>query len=73
MISRNSCVPSATSSMSVSAATAPETSRSAPAACTRLADSFGWEGGDEVPPGSSLIEIDLIENDRCRQVAEHDP
>src|SRR5580658_1380819 len=27
----------------------------------RLAYSFGWEGDDEVPPGSSLIEIDLIE------------
>ncbi len=26
----------------------------------RLAYSFGWEGGQEVPPGSSLIEIDLI-------------
>jgi uncharacterized protein YndB with AHSA1/START domain len=29
----------------------------------RLAYSFGWEGDDEVPPGSSLIEIDLIEQD----------
>jgi uncharacterized protein YndB with AHSA1/START domain len=29
----------------------------------RLAYSFGWEGDDEVPPGSSLIEIDLIERD----------
>lgn len=27
----------------------------------RLAYSFGWEGNDEVPPGSSLIEIDLID------------
>jgi uncharacterized protein YndB with AHSA1/START domain len=27
----------------------------------RLAYSFGWEGSDEVPPGSSLVEIDLIE------------
>ena len=27
----------------------------------RLAYSFGWEGSEEVPPGSSLIEIDLIE------------
>jgi uncharacterized protein YndB with AHSA1/START domain len=27
----------------------------------RLAYSFGWEGDDEVPPWSSLIEIDLIE------------
>ena len=27
----------------------------------RLAYSFGWEGKDEVPPGSGLIEIDLIE------------
>ena len=25
----------------------------------RLAYSFGWDGGEEVPPGSSLIEIDL--------------
>ena len=29
----------------------------------RLAYSFGWEGSDAVPPGSSLIEIDLIERD----------
>ena len=29
----------------------------------RLAYSFGWEGSEEVPPGSSLIEIDLIEQD----------
>ena len=29
----------------------------------RLAYSFGWEGIEEVPPGSSLIEIDLIERD----------
>jgi uncharacterized protein YndB with AHSA1/START domain len=27
----------------------------------RLAYSFGWEGDQAVPPGSSLIEIDLIE------------
>jgi uncharacterized protein YndB with AHSA1/START domain len=27
----------------------------------RLAYSFGWEGDEEVPPGSGLIEIDLIE------------
>jgi uncharacterized protein YndB with AHSA1/START domain len=27
----------------------------------RLAYSFGWEGRDEVPPGSSLVEIDLFE------------
>jgi Activator of Hsp90 ATPase homolog 1-like protein len=63
MSPRNSCVQNATGGMSFSAATAPETSRSAPAARTRLAYSFGWEGGDEVPPGSSLIEIDLIDND----------
>jgi uncharacterized protein YndB with AHSA1/START domain len=25
----------------------------------RLAYSFGWDGNDKVPPGSSLIEIDL--------------
>ena len=29
----------------------------------RLAYSFGWDGNEEVPPGSSLIEIDLIEHD----------
>jgi len=29
----------------------------------RLAYSFGWEGGEEVPPGSSLIEIDLEDRD----------
>ena len=29
----------------------------------RLAYSFGWETNDEVPPGSSLIEIDLFEQD----------
>src|SRR5262245_20865659 len=27
----------------------------------RLAYSFGWEGHEKVPPGSSLIEIDLID------------
>jgi uncharacterized protein YndB with AHSA1/START domain len=29
----------------------------------RLAYSFGWDGREEVPPGSSLIEIDLIARD----------
>jgi uncharacterized protein YndB with AHSA1/START domain len=29
----------------------------------RLAYSFGWEGHEDVPPGSSLIEIDLIDRD----------
>jgi uncharacterized protein YndB with AHSA1/START domain len=29
----------------------------------RLAYSFGWEQDEEVPPESSLIEIDLIERD----------
>jgi uncharacterized protein YndB with AHSA1/START domain len=29
----------------------------------RLAYSFGWEEDEEVPPGSGLIEIDLIERD----------
>jgi uncharacterized protein YndB with AHSA1/START domain len=29
----------------------------------RLAYSFGWDGHEEVPPGSSLIEIDLIDRD----------
>ncbi|TIX49933.1 MAG: transcriptional regulator, partial [Mesorhizobium sp.] len=27
----------------------------------RLAYSFGWEGNDQTPPGSSLVEIDLVE------------
>jgi uncharacterized protein YndB with AHSA1/START domain len=27
---------------------------------SRLAYTFGWEGGEKVPPGSSLIEIDLM-------------
>jgi uncharacterized protein YndB with AHSA1/START domain len=29
----------------------------------RLTYSFGWEGDEEVPPGSSLIEIDLVDRD----------
>jgi uncharacterized protein YndB with AHSA1/START domain len=29
----------------------------------RLSYSFGWEGSSEVPPGSSLVEIDLFERD----------
>ena len=29
----------------------------------RLAYSFGWEGSEEVPPGSSVVEIDLIDRD----------
>jgi uncharacterized protein YndB with AHSA1/START domain len=29
----------------------------------RLAYTFGWDGDEEVPPGSSLVEIDLIERD----------
>ena len=29
----------------------------------RLAYSFGWDGDQEVPPGSSLVEIDLIDRD----------
>src|SRR5207245_3517535 len=29
----------------------------------RLAYSFGWEGSEVVPPGSSLIEIDLLDQD----------
>jgi uncharacterized protein YndB with AHSA1/START domain len=29
----------------------------------RLAYSFGWDGREQVPPGSSLIEIDLIDQD----------
>ena len=27
---------------------------------SRLAYSFGWDRGDQLPPGSSLVEIDLI-------------
>src|SRR5215207_5449352 len=27
----------------------------------RLAYTFGWDGREKVPPGSSLIEIDLID------------
>src|SRR5215831_2997601 len=27
----------------------------------RLTYSLGWDGNEEVPPGSSLVEIDLIE------------
>jgi uncharacterized protein YndB with AHSA1/START domain len=27
----------------------------------RLAYSFGWEGREDMPPGSSLVEIDLVE------------
>jgi uncharacterized protein YndB with AHSA1/START domain len=27
----------------------------------RLAYSFGWDGSEVVPPGSSLVEIDLVE------------
>jgi uncharacterized protein YndB with AHSA1/START domain len=29
----------------------------------RLAYSFGWEGSEEVPPGSGLVEIDLVDRD----------
>ena len=29
----------------------------------RLAYTFGWEGSEEVPPGSGLVEIDLIDRD----------
>jgi uncharacterized protein YndB with AHSA1/START domain len=29
----------------------------------RLAYSFGWEGDDAVPPGSGLVEIDLLDRD----------
>ena len=32
----------------------------------RLAYSFGWEGRDKTPPGSSLIEIDLIDRGVAR-------
>jgi uncharacterized protein YndB with AHSA1/START domain len=29
----------------------------------RLAYTFGWDDREDVPPGSSLVEIDLIEQD----------
>ena len=29
----------------------------------RLAYSFGWKELDKIPPGSSLIEIDLLEQE----------
>jgi uncharacterized protein YndB with AHSA1/START domain len=29
----------------------------------RLAYSFGWQGRDKTPPGSTLIEIDLMQRD----------
>jgi uncharacterized protein YndB with AHSA1/START domain len=29
----------------------------------RLAYSFGWEGNDNVPPGSGLIEVDLLDRE----------
>src|SRR5262249_12709837 len=29
----------------------------------RLAYSFGWDGNDEMPPGSRLVEIDLLDLD----------
>jgi uncharacterized protein YndB with AHSA1/START domain len=29
----------------------------------RLAYSFGWDGSEEVPPGSGLVEIDLLDRD----------
>ena len=32
----------------------------------RLAYSFGWDGREAVPPGSSLIEIDLIDQEAGR-------
>jgi uncharacterized protein YndB with AHSA1/START domain len=38
----------------------------------RLAYSFGWDGDAEVPPGSGLIEIDLIDPRRWHPVA-HGP
>lgn len=30
---------------------------------SRLAYTFGWEGSENVPPGSSLVEIDLAPKD----------
>lgn len=27
----------------------------------RLAYSFGWDGNEKIPPGSSLVEIDLVD------------
>jgi uncharacterized protein YndB with AHSA1/START domain len=37
----------------------------------RLAYSFGWEGSDVMPPGSSLIEIDLLEQPDGTLLAPH--
>ena len=37
----------------------------------RLAYSFGWDGSEVVPPGSSLVEIDLIEQPRRNAAAPH--
>jgi hypothetical protein len=36
----------------------------------RLAYGFGWEGSEEVPPGSSFVEVDLIDD---RDGGGHDP
>ncbi len=33
----------------------------------RLAYSFGWDGSEVVPPGSSLIEIDLTSSSRTER------
>ena len=38
----------------------------------RLAYSFGWDDDANVPPGSSLVEIDLLERER-RHAGAHDP
>src|SRR5215207_6178314 len=38
----------------------------------RLAYSFGWDDSEVVPPGSSLVEIDLIEQ-HGRNAAAPDP
>ena len=39
----------------------------------RLAYSFGWDGSEVVPPGSSLVEIDLMEICRRRRTPRKRP
>jgi uncharacterized protein YndB with AHSA1/START domain len=36
----------------------------------RLAYSFGWDGSEVVPPGSSLVEIDLLDERAIRLSAK---
>ena len=39
----------------------------------RLAYSFGWDGSEAVPPGSSLVEIDLMEQQPDGTLLRLDP